>query len=168
MQDLLVAITVLSVGCVAGAFLYRRFKRRAPDVPSACHIAAAFALIGGCVTTIAGVGHSVAVASLANRLNEYGPLQVLWFTTGAMLIYTGAMNAGMCGGIKAGRASAIGVATAASMLFIVYLLLVNPLPGGGGTVPPMLALWSVYVLTLIAAGIAALRSRRLRPIKPAV
>lgn len=168
MEDLPIAITVLSLGSLAGAFLYRRFKRGAPDVPSVCHIAAAFALIGGCATTIAGVGHSVAVASLANRLNEYGPLQVLWFTTGAMLIYTGGMNAVMCGGITAGRASAIGVAAAASMLFIGYLLLVNPLPGGGSTVPPMLALWSLYLLTLIAAAIAALRSRRPRAARRAV
>lgn len=111
---------------------------------------------------IAGIGHSVAVASLALRVPEYGPLQVLWFTTGAMLVYSGAMNAALYGAIKAGRRSAISIAAATSLLFIVYLFFVNPLPGGGGTVPPMLVLWSLYLLELITAGSAAMRTRRAR------
>lgn len=168
MEELLIAGTVLSVGSGAFWFLYRRFKRAAPKVPSICHVAAAFARIGGGITLIAGVGHSVAVASLAYSLNEYGALQVLWFTTGVMLVYTGALNVVMAGGITAGRGSAIWVATAASVLFVVYLLFLNPLPSGGGTVPPMLAAWSLYVLSLIVAGVAASRSQRARVASPAV
>jgi hypothetical protein len=75
--------------------LTRRFRRSAPEVPWACHVAAAYALFVGTTTLIGGVGHSVAVASLALRVPVYGPLQVLWFTTGAMLVYTGAMRLGI-------------------------------------------------------------------------
>ena len=160
MESLLMAITVFSVASLAGAFLYRRFKRSAPDVPSACHVAAAYALIGVSITLIAGVGHSLAVASLARRLNEYGPLQVLWFTTGAMIVYTGAMNAVMSAGIKAGRASAIGMATAASLLFVVHLLIVDPLPGSGATITSMLTVMSLYLLSLFAAGLTVFRRHR--------
>ena len=161
MYSLLIGIPVVSVASLAGAFLYQRFKRSAPDVPSACHVAAAFALVYGCVTLVAGVAHSLAVASMARRLNEYGSLQVLWFTTGALLVYTGAMNAVMSGGIKAGRASAIGLAAAASLLFVVHLLFVDPLPGSGTTIGSMLTGMTLYLLSLIAAGIAVFRSRRL-------
>ena len=167
MESLLMAITVVSAASLMGAFLYRRFKRSAPDVPSACHVAAAFARIAGSIVFIAGLGHSLAVASLARRLNEYGPLQVLWFTTGALIVYTGAMNAVMSGGIKAGRASAIGIATAASLLFVVHLLFVDPLPGSGTTVFSMLTIMSVYLLSLIAAGIAVFRSRKACLVRPA-
>ena len=110
------------------------------------------------------MGHSVAVASLASRVPEYGPLQVLWFTTGAMLVYTATMNAVLHRAIKVGRCSAIGIAAGTSLLFVAYLLFVNTLPGTGRTLATaMLAFWSVNLLLLGTAGIAAMRWARTQP-----
>ena len=97
----------------------------------------------------------MAVASLALSEGEYGPLQILRFTTGAMLVYSGAMNATLYRAIKMGQREAIAVAAATTSLFLLYLLFLLPLPGTGGTVPPMLGLWSLYLLWL---GAAAIRS----------
>lgn len=47
MSDLQIALLGLSIPSVAIVFLYCRFRRAAPDVPCACHVAAAIALIGG-------------------------------------------------------------------------------------------------------------------------
>ena len=150
------------IGPLILVFLTRHFRRSAPEVPWACHVAAASGLFWGATTLIGGVGHSVAVASLASRVPEYGPLQVLWFTTGAMLVYTGAMNAVLYRAIKAGRCWAIAIAAATSLLFVAYMLFVNPLPGSGGTLPVMIAIWSLNLLLLGIAGIAAMRWARTR------
>lgn len=133
------------------ALLTRRFRRAAPDVPWACHFAAANALFLGVATLLGGVGHSVAVASLALSEREYGSLQTLRFTTGAMLVYSGAIALATFPGIKAGRRWAVGFGGSASLLFWLYLLFLLPLRGSGGTVPPMLGFQSVYLLSLAAA-----------------
>lgn len=148
---------IFSIVLVFVVFLYRRFRRSAAEAPWACHAAAAIAVTLGVGTAVSGVVHSVAVASLALSEREYGPLQILRFTTGAMLVYSGAMNMAVCRAIKAGRGWAIAVGAATSLLFCLYLLFLFPLPGTGGTVRPMLGLWSVYLLWL---GVAALASRR--------
>lgn len=139
-------------------FLYRRLRRSAAETPYAYHAAAALALGLGIPTVISGVGHSVAVTSLAlSGAQEYGPLMILRFTTGAMLFYSGAMNIALYQAIRAGRRWAIAMGSATGLLFVLYLLFLLPLPGTGGTVPPMLGLWSVYLPVL---GAAALASRR--------
>ena len=74
--------------------------------------------------------------------------------TGAMLMYSGAMSIAMYRTIRAGRRWAVGVAAATSLVFWLYLMLLLPLPGTGGTVPPMLGLWSAYLLWLGAAFLA--------------
>jgi hypothetical protein len=134
--------------------LYRRLRRSAPEVPAACHAAAAIALLAGAFTLIGGVGHSVDVASLTLREAEYGPLQILRLTTGAILVFSGAMTITMYPGIKAGRGWAVGVSAAAGVLIWLHLLLVMPLAGTGGTVPPVFGLWSIYLLSLGAATVA--------------
>lgn len=154
--ELQIALPVLSVWLLVVVVLYRRFRRAAAGMSRAYHVSAALAVTLGVITATAGVGHSVAVASLALREPEYGPLQILRFTTGAMLVYAGAMNALLYRAIKAGRGAAIGVGAATALLFVVYLLLLLPI-GGRETVPPMLGLWSVYLLCLGAAAITAMR-----------
>ena len=72
-----------------------------------------------------------------------------------MLLYAGAMNAALYRAIKAGQRSAIAVSVATTTLFLIYLLFQLPLPGNGGTVPPMLGLWSLYLLWLVAAAVAS-------------
>src|SRR6185436_6120858 len=129
----------------------RRSRRAAPEVPAACHVAAAIALIAGAGTLIGGIGHSMAVALLTLREPQYGPLQILRLTTGAMLLFSGAMTLAIYPGIKAGRRSAVGVGAATGLLFWLYLLFTLPLPGTGGTVPTVLLLWSIYLLSLGAA-----------------
>ena len=124
-------------------------------MPWTCHVAAAIALVFGVITTIGGVGHSVNVAYLAWNEPEYGPLQILRFTTGAMLIYTGATNVVMYRGIKVGRRSAIAVSAAMTSLFLLYLCFTLPLPGTGGTVPPMLVMWGIFFCWLAAAAVAS-------------
>ncbi len=148
---------IFSILLVVVVFLYRRFRRSAAEVPWACQAAAAIAVTLGVATVISGVGHSVAVASLALSEREYGPLQILRFTTGAMLVYSGAMNMAVYRAIRAGRRWAVAVGAATGLLFWLYLLFLFPLPGTGGTVRPMLGLWSVYLLWL---GVAALASKR--------
>jgi hypothetical protein len=134
--------------------LYRRLRRSAPEVPTACHAAAAIALLVGAFTLIAGVGHSVDVASLTLREAEYGPLQILRLTTGAILVFAGAMTITMYPGIKAGRSWSVGASAAAGVLIWLHLLFVMPLPGTGGTVPPLFGLWSICLLSLGAAAVA--------------
>jgi hypothetical protein len=130
---------------------YRRLRRIAPDVPAACHVTAAIALLVGADALIGGVGHSFAVASLTVREPEYGPLQILRLTTGVILLFCGAMTLAMYPGIKAGRRSAVGLGAATALLLWLHLLFTLPLQGTGGTVPPRLGLWGVYLLSLGAA-----------------
>ena len=138
---------------VVAVFLYRRFRRSAPGIPYAYHVAAAIALILGITTVIAGFGHSIAVVSLALRDSKDRPLTILRFTTGAMMLYSGAMSVAVHRAIRAGRNSAVAVGAATGLLFWLYLLffLLFRLPGTGGTVRPMFGLWSVYLLWLGAA-----------------
>lgn len=138
--------------------LSHRFTRKFPSEPWACHVAAAIAVTFGFSNVITGVAHSVAVASLALREPEYGPLQILRFTTGAMLLYSGAMSIALYRGIRAGRRSTIGVSVAAGLLFWLYLVFTLPLPGTGGTVPRELGLWTLYLLWLAAAAFAGQRT----------
>jgi hypothetical protein len=145
---------------LAIVFLYRRFTRAFPEVPWACHVAAAVTVAIGVGNVIAGVGHSAAVASLALREPGYGPLQILRFTTGAMLLYSGAMNIALGRAIGAGRRWAIGVGVASGLLFWVYLVFTLPLPGTGGSVPRELGLWTVHVSWLVAAAFASWRGYR--------
>ena len=99
----------------------------------------------------------MAVASLTWREPQYGPLQILRLTAGALLVFCGAMTLAMYPGIKAGRGSAVAVGAATALLFWLYLLFMLPLPGTGGTVPPMLGLWSAYLFWLGAAVLASMR-----------
>jgi len=141
---------------LAIAFIYRRFTRTTSNVPIACAGAAAIAVIFGVLIVIGGVGHSLAVGSLALRDTDvYGSLVILRFTTGAILVYTGAMNVALCHAIRAGRRWAIGVGVATNLLFWLHLVFVLPLPGTGGSVPIALGLWSVYLLWLGAAAFAS-------------
>jgi hypothetical protein len=149
---------VFSVALLPVVFLSRRFTRRFPHEPWACHVAAAIAVTFGVSNVITGVAHSVAVASLALREPEYGPLQILRFTTGAMLLYSGAMSIALYRGIRAGRRSAIGAGLAAVLLFWFYLVFTLPLPGTGGTVPRELVSLTLYLLWLGAAAFVSQRA----------
>jgi hypothetical protein len=155
---------IFSIWFLIVVFLYRRFSRYAPEAPYACHAAAAIALSLGVVTVIAGLGHSVAVVSLALRDAQDRPLTILRFTTGAMLLYSGAMNVAVHRAIQAGRNWAVAVGAATAVLFCLYLFffLLFHLPGTGGTVRPMLGLWSVYLLWLGAALTSRREDDRLR------
>lgn len=109
---------VFSIFLLVVVLLYRRFSRSGAEVPWACQAAAAIAVTLGLGTVVSGVGHSVAVISVAFSEGEWTPLTSLRFTTGAMLLYSGAMNMGVYRAIKAGRRWAVG--------------------GGRGDVPPLL------------------------------
>jgi CubicO group peptidase (beta-lactamase class C family) len=85
--------------------LYRRFRQSAGGVPWVFQAAAAVAVTLGILTLISGVAHSTAVAALALREHEWSPLTILRFTTGAMLMYAGAMSAAVFHAIRAGRDS---------------------------------------------------------------
>jgi hypothetical protein len=149
---------------LAIAFTYRRFRHSASDVPYVCRVAAAIAVIFGMTFVISGAAHSVAVGSLAlRRTEEYGPLVILRFTTGAMLLYTGAMNIAMYRAIRVGRRWAISVGLATGLLFWWYLIFTLPLPGTGGSVPIALGLWTVYLIWLGAAGFVSRRRDRAAP-----
>jgi hypothetical protein len=149
-------------------FLYHRFTRASPDGPWACRVAAALAVTIGVANVITGVAHSMAVASLALREPGYGPLQILRFTTGAMLVYSGAMNIAVYRGIRDGRGWAIGVGVSSGLLFCFYLMFTLPLPGTGGSVPRELVLWTFYLGWLGAAAVASLRAHHNVPIALAV
>ena len=64
MGDLAIGLPVLAIVLVVVVILYRRFRRAAGAVPWTCQAAAAIALSFGALTTITGVGHSIAVTSL--------------------------------------------------------------------------------------------------------
>jgi hypothetical protein len=134
--------------------LYRRSRRSAPDVPRACHVAVAIALGVGAYALVGGVGHSIAVASLTLREPQYGPLQILRLTTGALLVFSGAMTLAVYPGIRAGRRSAVAVGAASALLFWMYLLFTLPLPGIGGQARAMFGMWSVYLFSLGAAALS--------------
>ena len=134
--------------------LFRRFRHSAPGVPRAFHVVATFAVFLGAVALIGGLGHSAAVASLAMREGAYGPLQILRFTTGAMLVYFGAMSVAVFPAIKAGRRGAVGVSAAAGLLLWLYLLFLLPLPGTAGLATGFFGALSIYLPLLGAAAFA--------------
>ncbi len=159
--ELVLTVAAISTWLLVAVLLYRRFRRSAAGGPYACQAAAAIGVSLGVLTVIGGVGHSIAVASLAlSGRREYGPALILLFTTGAMLLYAGVMNMAVYRAIRAGRRWAVGVGAATVLLFSLYLLFLLPLPSTGETVPPMLALWSVYLLWLGAAALASRRADR--------
>ena len=131
--------------------VYRRFRPSTDAVPLVCQATAAIALVLGVYAVVGGLGHSGAVATLAFNEPEYGPVQILRFTTGAMLLYVGAMNIALYHSIRAGRRWAIGVGLATNLLFWSHLVLALTLPGTGGTVPQPLGMWSVYLVWLGAS-----------------
>jgi hypothetical protein len=147
---------VFSLLLLVVVFLYRRFRRAADEVPWIFQGAAAIGVALGALTMISGVAHSAAVTAVAFGEGEWAPLTILRFTTGAMLMYSGAMSVAVHRAIRAGRRWAVGVGAATSLLFWFYLMLLFPLPGTGGTVPPMLGLWSAYLLWLGAAVLATM------------
>ena len=151
---------VASMVWLAVVHVYRRVTRAASDVPVACQTAAMIALVLGVYALIGGLGHSGAVVWLAFSEPEYGPVQILRFTTGTMLLYTGAMNIALYRSIRAGRRWAIGMGVATNLLFWLHLFLTLTLPGTGGTVPPPLGVWSVFLVWLGAAAVAIFRSPR--------
>ena len=135
--------------------VYRRLRPSCAGVPYTHQAAAALGLSLGILTVLAGVGHSVAVASLAlSGSEQYGPLTILRFTTGAMLIYAGAMGVALYRPIRASRRWAMGVSAATTFLFCLFLLFLFFLTGTGETVPPMLGLWSVY-LGIVGAAVVS-------------
>lgn len=138
-------------------FLYRRFRRSADEVPWVFQAAAAIGVTLGVLTVISGVLHSAAVTAVAFSEREWAPLTILRFTTGAMLMYSGVMSIAVYRAIRAGRRWPVGVSAATSLLFWLYLMLLLPLPGTRGTVPPMLGLWSAYLFWLSAAVFTVLR-----------
>jgi hypothetical protein len=149
---------VFSLALLPIVWLTRRFTREFPSGAWACHVAAAIAVTFGVSNVITGSAHSFAVASLALREPEYGPLQILRFTTGAMLLYSGGTSIALYRGIRAGRRSAIRAGVAAALLFWFYLVFTLPLPGTGGTVPRELVLLTLYLLWLGAAAFASRRA----------
>jgi len=163
------SVASFSLALLPIVLLTRRFTRGFPNEPWACHVAAAIAVTFGASNVITGVAHSIAVASLAMREPEYGPLQILRFTTGAMLLYSGTMSLALYRGIRAGRRSTIGVSAAAGFLFWLYLVFTFPLPGTGGNVPRELVLLTLYLFWLGAAAFASQRADRsnLPSVRPA-
>lgn len=150
-------VGVCSILFLVVTLLYRRFKRSADGLPWVFQAAAAIAVALGVLTLASGIGHSAAVAGVALGEREWSPLTALRFTTGAMLMYSGAMSVAVHRAIRKGRRWAVGVGMATSLLFCSYLIVLLPLPGTGGTVPPMLGLWSVYLLWLGACVTAPIR-----------
>jgi hypothetical protein len=159
-----VVLNSFEVAALAGllslaiAFTHRRFGRPSSEAPFACRVAGTIAVIFGVVVGIAGVGHSMAVGSMTLKDKEaYGVLAILRFTTGALLVYSGAMNVALYRAIKAGRRWATGVGIATGLLFCLHLVFVLPLPGTGTSVASALGLWTVYLLWLCAAAFAIRR-----------
>ena len=152
-----ISASACGIAVVIIVILNRRFKRRSPEAPYPCRITAAIAVTVGAVNVITGIGHSLAVASLAANEPEYGPLQILRFTTGAMLVYSGAMNVGVYRAIEAGQRWSIAVGGATASLFVLYLLFLAPLPGTG-TARRLVGPWSAYLLWLGAATLASRRA----------
>ena len=144
--------------------LYRRLSRTSPDGSWTCHVAAALAVTIGAGNVITGAAHSFAVASLALREPGYGPLQILRFTTGALLLYSGAMNIATYRGIADGRGWAIGVSVSSGLLFWLYLVFTLPLPRSGGSVSRALVVWTLGLGWLCAAAVARIRATRHMPI----
>ena len=137
-------------------FLYRRFRRAAAHVPRIFHASAAIAVSVGLITMVSGMIHSAAVTAVAFDERQWVPLTILRFTTGALLMYAGATSVVLHRAIRNGKHWAVGVSAATSFLFWSYLLFLFPLPGTGGTVPPMLGMWTAYLVWLGAAVFAML------------
>src|SRR5262245_6224129 len=145
---------VFAILLLVVVFLYRRFRRSAGEGPWVVRAAAAIGVTLGVLTIISGVVHSTAVTVVAFREHVWSPLTILRFTTGALLVYAGATSVAVFRAIRAGQRWALKVGAATSLLLWVYLMLLLPLPGTGGTVPPMLGLWSTYLFWLGAAVLA--------------
>jgi hypothetical protein len=156
------AVAVLSA---ISLMLYRRFRRVAHGVSWIIHASAAIAVTLGTITLLSGVVHEVAVTAVALTEGVWIPLTILRLTTGAMLVFAGAMSIAMHRPMRDGRRWSIGVGLATSVLFWFYLMLLFPLPGTRGTVPPMLGLWSAYLVWLGAAVVTSL-PRRLPAMPP--
>ncbi len=141
----------------AVGFLYRRFRRTAGDVPWIFQATAAIALPLGLITMISGMLHSSAITAVAFREDQWVALTILRFTTGALLMYSGIVSVALYRAIRGGKHWAVAVSASTTLLFWSYLMFLFPLPGTGGTVPPMLGLWSALLIWNAAAVLTILR-----------
>jgi len=141
-----IAATAYAILVVAVGFLYRRFRRSAAEVPWIFQATAAIALPVGLITMISGMLHSSAVTAVAFREDQWVPLTILRFTTGMLLMYSGIVSVALYRALRAGKHWAAAVSASTTLLFWSYLMFLFPLPGTGGTVPPMLGLWSAFLL----------------------
>jgi hypothetical protein len=139
--------------------LYRRLRRASSEVPWILHVAAAVGVTVGTITLLSGLVHVAAVTAVAVREGVWIPLTILRLTTGALLVFAGTMSIAMYRPMREGRRWATGVGAATSLLFCFYLILLFFLPGTRGTVPPMLGLWSAYLVWLAAAVVASVPGR---------
>ena len=144
-------LIVLTASLLGGVLLYRRFRRSALDASPSFSGAAAIGLILGALTLVGGMGHTTAIVSLALRgQRAYGPSLILFFTTGAMLLYCGGVDVATYRGIRAGRTWAVAVSAATVLLFCLYLTLLLPLgPDSGPRL--MLGMWTLYLIWLAVA-----------------
>jgi hypothetical protein len=165
MGERLIAAGAVALLSAISLLMYRRFRRVTNEVSWIIHASAAIAVTLGTITLLSGLVHEAAVTAVALREGVWIPLTILRLTTGAMLVFAGAMSIAVHRPMREGRRWAIGVGMATSALFWFYLMLLFPLPGTRGTVPPMLGLWSAYLVWLGAAVVASL-PRRLPAMPP--
>ena len=127
-------------------------------------LAAVVAALFGVLLMLMGGGHVYAVISVA--LAESRPFDhrlVSLIATGSILAYPGLLSAGLCRWLWHGRtwAYAMCVAAAApSLIYLVFLLIAEALPGGSPDVGSELDIAALVVGALLATLVAVWSSLR--------
>jgi len=135
------------VAVVAAALSFRRFRRSAS---STRHTAlATYALVLGSVMALAGALHTGAViGSAREHAKAYDSRLVYLLLIGGILVFCGLLNVGLSSRLNKAMGWASAVTLFATVAFIVFLVLLLPLPDAGSLATSLLVLNSIYLLLL--------------------
>jgi hypothetical protein len=124
-SDTLITALVLSAAAGITFWAYRLFRRSTTD-----HLAAfigALAVALGSMIAIAGLLHTTFVVSGAVRAQKPYDVRFAWLiTTGALLMYTGVINAWLARAMKRGERSAMTASAAATIALLLFLAALHP------------------------------------------
>jgi hypothetical protein len=138
----------LMVAVLFTAVLFRGFRRRSIGLP--CAILATYALVLGSLVALAGVAHTVAIATAA-RGRPYDSRPTFLLTVGGILVSWGLLNAVLSPFLNRAKpwsAAVVGASICALIVFLVFLLLWVPLPSAGESVKDLFVLSTIYLLLL--------------------
>ena len=113
------------------------------------------AVLFGLVTAGTGIAHLSGVLSVAMDTGRaYDSRYVFLLTIGGILVYVGLVNVVLSWWLRKGDRFALGAATITTIAFMIFLVLLLPLPDGGSSTRGMLIGHGSYLALQVACWVS--------------